>query len=158
MLLNGTWVQSIKAYADNLILFDGTSFYEPYANGVYNSDSSYTLDGGFTLNLPQFVAPLVTTNMRARTFVFQDAFDVSDYSLLVVETSLGTKNIDLSNLSGQAYIGMEINQVSSSNDRRFYICLSSQKSDFRISANAYIRDQTNGITDNVGIYSISLVK
>lgn len=157
VLLNGTWVQSIKAYADNLIFFDGTSFYEPYANGVYNADPSYTLDGGFTVNLPQFVAPLVTSNLHTRTFVFQDAYDVSDYSLLVVETSLGTKNIDLSNLSGQVYICMEVMQIGSSNDRRFYICLSSQKSDFRISANSYIRDYTD-ITDNVSIYSISLVK
>ena len=104
VLLNGSWVQSIKAYADNLILFDGTSFYAPYENGVYKPASNWSLQGGFTINLPNFVAPYYAVGNACYSFAFANAIDVTEYSSLIVETSSGTLTVDISNVSQSAYI------------------------------------------------------
>ena len=104
VLLNGVWVDSIKAYADNLILFDGTSFYAPYENGVYKPASNWALQGGFTINLPNFVAPYYAAGNACYSFAFANAIDVTEYSSLVIESSSGTLTVDISNVSQSVYI------------------------------------------------------
>lgn len=159
VLLDGSWVEGIKVYADNLILFDGTTFYVGYENGVYACDSSYTVSTGFTINLPDFYAPVSGSNMYCKTFVFSDAIDFTDYSSVVMETNAGTLQIDVTNVNQNGYLCL-VNQRDSLSRNLFYATVSANKTNFEQSIlNSAYYEAIGGIANSfIYFYKIYLVK
>lgn len=148
--VNGTWVPSIKAYANNLILFDGTSFYATYENGVYKRASNYALLGGFTINLPSVSVPSTDAGNTCYTLAFANAIDVTEYSSLVVETSAGTLTVDISNVSQNVYIVLE-----SRYSNAFDVLLVTNKTNY---GSNIVTGNTLAFTSRIYITSVSLVK
>ena len=154
VLKNGVWVESIKAYAGNLILFDGTSFYAPYENGVYNRNTYDLVNGGFIINLPSVVAPLKTTNNTCSSLVFSNAINLTNYSALVVDTSVGTRTLDLTNITSNAYVTLTSMQ-GGDGSKGFEIGVSTQKEKF---AFGYLNYKQITMTADIDIFGISLTK
>lgn len=156
VLKSGVWVESIKAYADNYILFDGTSFYATYDNGVYTWSTSYTLAGGFAINLPNFIATACTSDVSNRTFIFSDAINMTQYSSLVCETSTGAFIVDLTNINQNAYIGIVTMKYNSSNQQIQIGVYSTKTNDLNNYKLGYTQTSNGG--NDINIYKIYLTK
>lgn len=112
--INGTWVPSVKAYAQDELFYKDGQFYVQGSNGVYknadNIPTSYafaTTGNVLTANTSPMQAP------SAYTFVFDNLVDVSGYSKLVIESNVGNVECDMSNASGSGYVAIAVQMNSS---------------------------------------------
>lgn len=106
VLLNGTWVETIKVYAQRITLFDENGFYATYANGSYQAGGGAWQEQPFTINLPTFIMPRYSTKYYFGSFVFEDAIDLTNYSVLVVKTSNRTYTVNITSINEEAYVNM----------------------------------------------------
>lgn len=104
VLKNGNWVQSIRAFVNNLPIWYGGVFGVPVLNGNYRSSANMT-PSAYTLAGTNLSTGTMENNTE-RSLITDQKIDLTNYSTIKVVTNLGTVTRDISSVSGSYYVAI----------------------------------------------------
>jgi len=148
--VNGVWTDlHIKAWYDAIPVWVDGNFGIEVSNGVYRSQSTFTTTSAFTRDGNLLKATL-TSGTQSFTLVSEEQIDTSAYSRVVVKTSKGNFELDISSYTQSAYFAI-VFYINAQNIPTISARFANTKADFAV--NTY--GAPNGISSAGTTISIS---
>lgn len=133
VLLNGTWVPTLKAWAQQVNVWKDGVFGTEVDNGVYASVNGYT-PNAFAISGSNLVSQIPSAQNACSSLVVKEEIDFSSYDMITIVTSThGTLTIDVSQYSGTGYLGIAF-QRNSVGYTDFVACVATTKTNFSSNA------------------------
>lgn len=125
--VNGTWVQSIKAFVQSIPVWVDSIFGITMANGVYQVHGTAPA-AAFNIN-GNSIEKNKPTSPNTCTLVNEDAIDFTNYTQAKITVNGVAKTVNLSNISGLAYMAINYDFNGA-----FSVFINTQKANFAVDA------------------------